>query len=124
MTEKKAITLEHALYLLALCLALAVRLIGLGALPFNETEASWAWQAYQVAHSEPVQIGSQPAYVLFYVLTMVVVAVHVSHGFWSAFQTLGANHPKYMPLVTAASVGLAVVIGVGFGFIPVYVALS
>lgn len=67
---------------------------------------------------------SQPAYVLFYVLTMVVVAVHVSHGFWSAFQTLGANHPKYMPLVTAASVALAVVIGIGFGFIPVYVAFS
>lgn len=67
---------------------------------------------------------SRPAYVLFYVLTMAVVAVHVSHGFWSAFQTLGANHPKYMPLITAASVGLAVAIGVGFGFIPVYVAIS
>jgi hypothetical protein len=64
MTDKKTITLEHALYILALCLALAFRLIGLGALPFNETEAAWAWQAYQVSQAETVQIGSQPAYVL------------------------------------------------------------
>jgi hypothetical protein len=64
MTEKKTITLEYALYITALCLALAFRLIGLGALPFNEAEAAWAWQAYQVSQGEAVQIGSQPAYVL------------------------------------------------------------
>jgi hypothetical protein len=64
MTDKKVITLEHALYIFALCLALAFRLIGLGALPFNEPEAAWAWQAYQISQAETVQIGSQPAYVL------------------------------------------------------------
>jgi positive regulator of sigma E activity len=64
MTDKKTITLELALYIAALCLALAFRLIGLGALPFNEAEAAWAWQAFQVSQGEAVQIGSQPAYVL------------------------------------------------------------
>ena len=61
-----------------------------------------------------------PAYVLFYTVAMVVVALHVSHGLWSAFQTLGANHPKYMPLIMTASIALAVIIGVGFGFLPIY----
>ena len=65
-----------------------------------------------------------PAYVLFYVLAMVVAAVHVSHGFWSAFQTLGANHPKYMPLIMGSAVALAVIIGAGFGFMPIFVALT
>jgi len=34
---------------------------------------------------------------------MVIVAFHVRHGFWSAFQTLGANHPKYMPAISVVS---------------------
>jgi succinate dehydrogenase / fumarate reductase cytochrome b subunit len=66
---------------------------------------------------------SSPVYVGLYIAAMVVVALHVSHGFWSLFQTLGANHPKYMPLIMAASVVFAVVVALGFGFLPVYVAM-
>ena len=61
---------------------------------------------------------AQPAYLVIYVLAMVVVAVHVSHGLWSAFQTLGANHPKYMPIVMTLSTLLSLVFGFGFGLIP------
>ena len=56
---------------------------------------------------------ADPVYVVAYVAAMVVVAVHVSHGFWSAFQTLGANHPKYMPLVMGFAVAAAVIVGGG-----------
>lgn len=63
-----------------------------------------------------------PIYVGLYVLAMLVVAVHVSHGFWSLFQTFGLNHPKYMPAITAAGLVLSVVFGLGFGFLPVYIA--
>ena len=61
-----------------------------------------------------------PLYVAVYVAAMVVVALHVRHGFWSAFQTLGANHPKYMPAISFLTVALAVVVGIGFGLIPLY----
>ncbi len=64
MNEKKPITLESWLYLLALGLALLVRLVGLNWLPFNENEAHWAWQAFQVSHGQAGQIDSHPAYVL------------------------------------------------------------
>ena len=66
---------------------------------------------------------SHTGYVLVYILAMVVAAVHVSHGFWSAFQTLGANHPKYMPLIRTVGIVFAVAIGVGFGFLPIYIFL-
>jgi succinate dehydrogenase / fumarate reductase cytochrome b subunit len=66
---------------------------------------------------------SRPAYVLLYVAAMVVVALHVSHGLWSAFQTLGANHPKYMPMVMGASVAFAAIVGLGFGFLPIFISL-
>ncbi|WP_028324266.1 succinate dehydrogenase cytochrome b subunit [Desulfatirhabdium butyrativorans] len=64
----------------------------------------------------PVTVGC-------YVLVMIVAAIHVSHGFWSAFQTLGANHPKYMPAIRLLSILFSLIVGVGFGFIPVYVSL-
>ena len=67
---------------------------------------------------------AKPAYLVIYVLAMFVVALHISHGFWSAFQTLGANHPKYMPLIMKLSVVLSLVFGFGFGLIPVFVAMT
>lgn len=69
------------------------------------------------------QAFADPVYVLLYVLAMVVVAFHVSHGFWSAFQTLGINHPKYMPLIKGASIAFSLVVGLGFGFLPIYLAI-
>lgn len=66
---------------------------------------------------------SNPAYVVLYVAAMAVVAIHVSHGLWSAFQTIGANHPKYMPLIMLLSVIFSIVVGVGFGFIPLYMLM-
>lgn len=63
---------------------------------------------------------AKPGYLIFYVFAMVVAAVHISHGFWSAFQTMGANHPKYMPTVQVLGIVFSVVVGVGFGFIPIY----
>ena len=63
---------------------------------------------------------SDPLYVVIYVIAMVIAAVHVSHGFWSAFQTIGANHPKYMPLIMKISVLFSLIIGIGFGALPVY----
>jgi succinate dehydrogenase / fumarate reductase cytochrome b subunit len=66
---------------------------------------------------------SDPVYVLLYIAAMIVVALHVSHGFWSSFQTVGANHPKYMPFIMSASIAIAVLVGLGFGFIPVYISL-
>ena len=63
---------------------------------------------------------AKPGYLIFYVFAMVVAAVHISHGFWSAFQTMGANHPKYMPTVQVLGIIFSIVVGVGFGFIPIY----
>ena len=66
---------------------------------------------------------ANPAYVAIYIAAMVVAAIHVSHGFWSAFQTIGLNHPKYMPLIKIVSIVFAVIVGVGFGFLPIYIFL-
>lgn len=65
-----------------------------------------------------------PFYVIFYVFAVIVAAVHVKHGFWSAFQTVGANHPKYMPLIETASILFSLMIGAGFGLIPIFILMT
>jgi len=67
---------------------------------------------------------SSPVHAAVYVLAMAAVALHVSHGFWSAFQTLGADHPKYTPLIHGAGLLFSVALGAGFGSIPLYLLLA
>lgn len=67
------------------------------------------------------QTFAQLGYVLFYVVGVIIVSVHVSHGFWSGFQTLGLNHPKYMPFVKRLGIALSIVLGLGLGSIPIFV---
>jgi succinate dehydrogenase / fumarate reductase cytochrome b subunit len=67
---------------------------------------------------------SNPIYMVVYALVMVVVALHIRHGFWSAFQTIGANHPKYMPAIMALSLIASLILGFGFGLLPIYIWLS
>jgi succinate dehydrogenase / fumarate reductase cytochrome b subunit len=66
---------------------------------------------------------NQPVYILVYAAFMIVVALHVRHGFWSAFQTLGVNHPKYMPAVSIVSIAAGIVVALGFGLLPLVIAL-
>jgi succinate dehydrogenase cytochrome b subunit len=63
-------------------------------------------------------------YVMLYVAAMIILALHIRHGFWSLFQTLGANHPKYMPLIMGASIVLSIIFGFGFGYLPIYLTIS
>ncbi|MEX1023806.1 MAG: succinate dehydrogenase cytochrome b subunit [Planctomycetota bacterium] len=63
---------------------------------------------------------SQPLHGVIYVIAAGVVGLHVSHGFQSAFQSLGWNHPRYMPLVKQISIGLAALLAAGFAALPLY----
>ncbi len=66
---------------------------------------------------------SNPIYVFLYIASVFIVGIHVSHGFWSAFQTLGINHPKYMPTIQTAGLLFSLIVAVGFGFIPLFISL-
>jgi succinate dehydrogenase / fumarate reductase cytochrome b subunit len=66
---------------------------------------------------------SNPVKTACYISVMIIAAFHISHGFWSAFQTLGANHPKYMPFIKGASTAFSLIVGIGFSSIPIYMFL-
>lgn len=64
-----------------------------------------------------------PLYVILYIAAVLIAGLHVSHGFWSAFQSFGLNHSKYTPLIKGAGLLLAFVVAVGFGSLPLYMSL-
>ena len=62
--------------------------------------------------------------VVFYVLSMSVLSFHLWHGFSSAFQSLGLNHPKYTPIISIFGRGFAIVVPLLFAIIPVIIYIN
>lgn len=68
-----------------------------------------------------VQYGfSNPYIVVFYVISMLVIAFHLSHGIQSAFQTLGLNNKEVAPTLKKIGYVLAYGICLLFAIIPVF----
>lgn len=55
-----------------------------------------------------------------YLAGSLVLGYHLLHGFQSAFQSLGLNHPKYTPFIRKLSVVFAIVVAVGFASFPLW----
>jgi succinate dehydrogenase / fumarate reductase cytochrome b subunit len=68
-----------------------------------------------------VDVFSHKGFLAIYLIAMVIVALHVRHGLWSAFQTVGANQPKYMPFIQKLSIVFAVIAGIGFFSLPLVI---
>jgi succinate dehydrogenase / fumarate reductase cytochrome b subunit len=69
--------------------------------------------------------GFQNVYVsAFYVLAMFLLALHLSHGTSSFFQSLGLNDKKLTPRLAVAGRIFAWLIFVGYTSIPVAVLLQ
>ena len=67
---------------------------------------------------------TQPLYVGLYVAAMLFLGLHLRHGFWSAFQSLGAMNPRLTKPVYALALVVALVLSVGFLALPVYVYVT
>lgn len=59
-------------------------------------------------------------YNVIYIISAILLGLHLSHGFWSAFQTIGLNNSKWMVRLEYASYIYAVIIAVGFTIIPLF----
>lgn len=63
---------------------------------------------------------SSIAYGIFYVFGGVLLGIHLSHGFWSAFQTLGLNNKHWIKRWQFIGNLYAIIVAVGFAAIPLY----
>jgi succinate dehydrogenase / fumarate reductase cytochrome b subunit len=62
---------------------------------------------------EPIRVG-------LYCLSFVFLALHLLHGFQSAFQSVGFRHSKYTPIIKKLGNIYAIVIPLGFIFIALF----
>jgi succinate dehydrogenase / fumarate reductase cytochrome b subunit len=61
---------------------------------------------------------------ILYIVSFIALSLHLNHAMQSAFQTLGLNHPKYMPWVKGISTVYSILIGLGFSAIPLYFMIA
>lgn len=67
---------------------------------------------------------SQPIYSIIYIVWLVALWLHLTHGVWSALHTLGLNNNTWLPRVKVISKILATLIILMFISIPVYFLLG
>jgi len=75
------------------------------------------------AYGNVIQGFRVPAVSIFYIIAMGLLCLHLRHGLWSLFQTLGFSHPRHTPRIQRLASFLALLIFFGFISIPIAVML-
>ena len=71
-----------------------------------------------------VSTFQDPLYAFIYIIAMIVLTLHLSHGIQSAFQTFGINHPVHTPNIQKLCLLLALALGAGFTSMPLWFLIS
>ncbi|GAB6012584.1 succinate dehydrogenase/fumarate reductase cytochrome b subunit [Viscerimonas tarda] len=66
------------------------------------------------------ELFSCPCYSVIYIVWLVAIWFHLTHGIWSAFQTLGLNGKTWYPRLKFISNVVATIIMIGFAIVPVF----
>ena len=86
---------------------------GVGGTPYNSRDA----------YGNVIEGFRVPLVSLFYILALALLCLHLRHGLWSLFQTLGFYHPRHTPRIHRLASLLALLIFFGFISIPIAVML-
>jgi succinate dehydrogenase / fumarate reductase, cytochrome b subunit len=82
---------------------------------------------HEIAENQPdvrynVITGFQNIWVSgFYIFAMILLCMHLYHGAWSMFQSMGISHPRYTPMIKRGAAIVAILIAIGNCSIPIAV---
>lgn len=69
-----------------------------------------------------IALGFQHPWIsVSYIVAVWLLGMHLYHGVWSMFQSVGINHPRYTPKLKRMAAVFAIAITVGYVSIPVSV---
>jgi succinate dehydrogenase / fumarate reductase cytochrome b subunit len=99
--------------------------IVLAYLLFHLADLTWGWvdadwRRGEVQHNV-VESLSNPVIAVIYIVANVALAIHIFHGVYSIFQSLGINNPQYNQLRRYLAMALAAIILVGNVSFPIAV---
>jgi len=90
-----------------------------------ELEKAYFAEGYKDLHKITVEFFKDSKWgliaTLLYTLAMVTLGFHLYHGFGSAFQSLGANNPKYNGMIKNFGKAFAIIVPLLFAIIPLYI---
>ncbi len=66
----------------------------------------------------------RPLVTAFYVLAVTLLGVHLFHGAWSMFQSVGINHPRFNAARRVFAIAVSALITVGFAIPPLFIAFG
>lgn len=58
--------------------------------------------------------------VIAYSVAFILLGLHLAHGFQSSFQSIGARHPQYTPVIKSLGTWYSILIPAGFIFIALF----
>ena len=76
------------------------------------------------AYSFVSALFMNPVYDIIYIVAFILLGIHLSHGFWSAFQSIGLSNEVWKQRLSTIGTVYAVAITVGFSIIPLYYLLK
>ncbi|WP_196886940.1 succinate dehydrogenase cytochrome b subunit [Aureivirga sp. CE67] len=87
---------------------------------FPTIKAHYIDHTHLDAYEMVVAKFANPVFVLIYVVAFAFLALHLLHGFQSAFQSVGFNNRKYTPAIKKLGTIYAIAVPVGYMFIAVF----
>lgn len=67
-----------------------------------------------------IELFKNPIHVLIYLVGIVALWFHLSHGFWSMFQSMGLNNRTWLPRYKSIGNVVATLICLGFAVVPIF----
>ncbi|MGB8362352.1 MAG: succinate dehydrogenase cytochrome b subunit [Acidimicrobiia bacterium] len=105
--------------------------IFLAFLAFHLADLTWGVQpmspetwAHGEVYANFIATFSRAPVAIFYIIAMGALALHLYHGAWSMFQSLGVNHPRFNLWRRGFAIGLAALVFVGNSIMPLAVMLG
>ncbi len=68
-----------------------------------------------------VEAFKQPLTTGIYVVVMIMLGLHLRHGFWSAFQSMGWNNDRWMNTLQTLARVFSVLFALGFIVLPLFI---
>ncbi len=75
----------------------------------------------EFAYQNLVAGFEHPAVSIAYIVAILLLSMHLYHGAWSMFQSVGISHPRYTPVLKKAAHVFAVAVAAGYISIPISV---
>ena len=60
----------------------------------------------------------------WYIFALILLGLHLRHGIWSMFQSVGLNHPRHTPVLKKAALWITILLIAGYISIPVGVLVG